>query len=716
MPKVIFGFALMLLGFGAMATTGCGDDGQKEIEEECEHHDECLDDGGACLGGECTDIPQEGDSCPDAYEDEKYEDLVCMDGSWQIDEFEPPVESDRLQVATEPPAEVVAGESFEVEIRLVDQFEDPIEMEGVEIDLALNQGEFSDGGDTVSTDTTSTGIAGFELVIEDAGTGYELEATSEHEDFEEASTTTASFDVLATAPVSDHSWISGEDGVTANGEDEAEITIELFDADESPVAGLVPSFEASGEGNDYGDCSETDSDGIAYCTMTTTEPGDKTLEIVDPVSVVGETITFVSAACHEDGEPFGGGEGSAEEPHLICAPEHLAAIGDEGQYLEDYFLVTQDIDLSGVGDFEVIGDSEDDPFSGSFDGQGFVIDNLLIDEPSEENRGFFGHVEEGAVIVDLRLENIEVSGSWNTAGLIGTNDGEVSDIVVTGEVNAQDSTAGGAVGSNTGTGVLTNVAAEVDVESLDRRVGGLVGSNRGQIIDSYATGDVVAPGGEGGGLVGTTSSSGYIMGSYATGDVDLDGDGDYGGGLVGLMEGDISDCYATGKVDAGVEMIGGLIGYQYDGDLVGSYATGDAEGIELVGGLVGYRNDGTVLDSYSTGDAHGVESVGGLVGYHRQGLIANTYATGTASGDDEVGGFIGTNEDGEVEASYWDTALISTISAVGEGDDEGISGLETDEFDDESEFSDAGWDFTDIWTIGEAPDGEQRPILQWQLD
>lgn len=720
MHKAMISFSIVVLGFGAIAATGCGDDGSREIEEEeCEHHTDCSD-GEACFGGECMDAPQEGDPCLPGHEGEEYEDLRCEEETWQTEEIEDPSQQEDpepemggLEVVAEPSGEVVAGENFEVEVMLVDEEEEQMEREGVDISLTLNQGEFADGTDVASADTSPQGIAGFELVIEETGTGYELEATSGYEDLEEASATTAPFDVIAAAPVSDLAWIYGEDGIAANGVDEAEITIELFDEYENPVVGVVPAFEASGEGNEYGDCTETDAGGTATCTMTSTEAGDKTLEIVDPVNVTGETIAFV-LECLEEGEPFGGGDGSDDDPHLICSPKHLDTIGNDEQYLEDSFVVARNIDLDDVENFEPIGD-DNAPFAGSFDGQEFIIENLTVDRPSEIYVGLFGNVEAEAVVEDVRLENVEIHGGWATGGLIGANHGAVRDVTVTGQVSGFDSDAGGVVGWNAPDGVLTNVGADVEVYGEASGTGGLVGSNRGEIVDSYATGVVTGDSREVGGLVGGVSSSGMIVGSYATGDVYLENESDEGGGLAGLMEGDISDCYATGDV-YGTERIGGLVGYHYDGALIGSYATGDVHGTVFVGGLVGYRNDGAVFDSYSMGHVDGEESVGGLVGYHRQGLIDASYTTGQVEGDVAVGTFVGTNEEGEFSASYWDTDLIDVDDAVGDGDDDGLTGLETSDFDDASEFSGAGWDFEDIWTIGQAPDGVQRPVLLWQVD
>jgi hypothetical protein len=85
-------------------------------------------------------------------------------------------------------------------------------------------------------------------------------------------------------------------------------------------------------------------------------------------------------------------------------------------------------------------------------------------------------------------------------------------------------------------------------------VGGLVGFNNGEITNSYATGSVNGAA-EVGGLVGYNNHNGTINSSYATGSVNgyL-----YVGGLVGVNDGTINSSYfdiqTTGQADNGVGM------------------------------------------------------------------------------------------------------------------------------------------------------------------
>ena len=184
------------------------------------------------------------------------------------------------------------------------------------------------------------------------------------------------------------------------------------------------------------------------------------------------------------------------------------------------------------------------------------------------------------------------------------------------------------------------------------RIGALAAQmSGGEIKNCYALdsdddpdlyGSVVVPSGEGnydyvGGLVGE-QNDGSIIGSYANGNA-------YGGEGIG-------------------DAVGGLVGWQSDGSIIGSYANGNAYGGEgnsdFVGGLVGYQNNGSIIASYATGNANGgggdADYVGGLVGRQNDGSIIASYATGNADGGvggyDAVGGLLGWRDDGNIIASY----------------------------------------------------------------
>jgi len=134
----------------------------------------------------------------------------------------------------------------------------------------------------------------------------------------------------------------------------------------------------------------------------------------------------------------------------------------------DYVLV-DDIDASGT-DFEPIG-SPGDLFTGTFDGNGYVVRKLTVDRPDEEGVGLFGGVGETSVIQNTAVEDANITGERLVGGLVGSNFGVVAESYVTGEVEAEQE-VGGIVGHNNG--IVTRTYSEADVTG-GMATGGLVG-------------------------------------------------------------------------------------------------------------------------------------------------------------------------------------------------------------------------------------------------
>jgi hypothetical protein len=215
-----------------------------------------------------------------------------------------------------------------------------------------------------------------------------------------------------------------------------------------------------------------------------------------------------------------------------------------------------------------------------------------------------------------------------------------------------------------------------------------------------------------GGLVGinyeATVSNSYASGNV-TGNVHV-------GGLVGWdREGDVSNSYSSGIV-TGHGYVGGLVGRNSEGDVSNSYSSGIVTGHGYVGGLVGRNSEGDVSNCYATGNVTGHSSVGGLVGISWYGTVSNCYATGSVTGERQIGGLVGSDHEGTVNNSFWDT------ETSGQATSDGGTGKNTTEMQDIATFSGAAWDITAvanpstrnssyIWNI---VDDETYPFLSWQ--
>ena len=288
---------------------------------------------------------------------------------------------------------------------------------------------------------------------------------------------------------------------------------------------------------------------------------------------------------------FAGGTGEEGTPWLIATPEQLASLVDE-TYRDSHFRLMADINLhhylsdegdgwddgagwQPIGTWVGVGNPDNDPFSGSFDGNGKTISNLFINRPGTDGVGLFGCVE-GATIQDARLVDVAVTGKDNVGGLVGHNHGEVAGSYVSGAVSGSSS-VGGLIGYNFYNGSVAGSSATIAV-SGGSNVGGLVGSNSG-------------------GSVTTSYTEGTVGG---TGDI---------GGLVGNNDGDIADSYTAVAV-TGTNGVGGLVGVTRKFCAVtDSYAAGAVSGSTSVGGLVGF-NEGAITCSYYNSGTTGQSDTG----------------------------------------------------------------------------------------------------------
>lgn len=172
------------------------------------------------------------------------------------------------------------------------------------------------------------------------------------------------------------------------------------------------------------------------------------------------------------------------------------------------------------GSFMPVGTfSPPNAFTGTLNGQGHIIRNLVIYQPTMDGVGLFGYVQ-NATISHLGLVDAVITGQTQTAGLTGRNNGSaISYSYVSGSVTGTNY-VGGLVGysSNAATVSYSYVTSSVtgtnNVGGLVGLFGGALGTGvePGAVSYSYATGRVT---GNGGGLVGSRGdSAGTVTDSY----------------------------------------------------------------------------------------------------------------------------------------------------------------------------------------------------------
>jgi hypothetical protein len=173
------------------------------------------------------------------------------------------------------------------------------------------------------------------------------------------------------------------------------------------------------------------------------------------------------------------------------------------------FRLANDLDLAGEPNFYI-------PYlAGEFDGNGHKISNLSFNFSFVSQVGLFGQLASDGTVHDMAAENINITARRRVGGLVGWNEGAVSNSCSTGSVTGEDS-IGGLVGSNGDYGAVRNSYSTGNVTGKEA-VGGLVGINgKGSTVsNSYSTGSVTCAGNvclEVGGLVGT--GSGIVSNSF----------------------------------------------------------------------------------------------------------------------------------------------------------------------------------------------------------
>lgn len=460
--------------------------------------------------------------------------------------------------------------------------------------------------------------------------------------------------------------------------------------------------------------------GVIGCGKQT-EVIAETKEKVTEVEVVPEKYNLLPAA-----EGFAGGDGSEESPYQIATAEQLIYLS-EMVNSEDtsseiinlrkgYYVLTDDIELNNLSDFDnwetqapqyewkPIANAAGNEFKGHFDGNGYVIKGMYIDNDytySDENLsgdgtsiGLFGY------LTDATVENVVIEDSL----IIANNDvryaGSIAGRSMGSEIVNCHSSAklkismaedcGGIVGhsmniddfdGNIDVQVLKGCVYEGTLSFLSPakermiHIGGIAGYASGIMENCSNKGTMQLEGEykeishEIGGVVGNYTLGNYSMsGCVNEADIEVNGNPTIGGvcgNLAGISE--FSDestsvntsfvsCSNTGKIAATGEdsCVGGVIGsigFLGGDSIVIEKCTnsGSVFGGLHVGGICGESvNQDTKWEMSECTNTGNVESglwTGGIIGYigsvKVESTIRNCINEGSVSGKQEVGGIAG---------------------------------------------------------------------------
>lgn len=400
----------------------------------------------------------------------------------------------------------------------------------------------------------------------------------------------------------------------------------------------------------------------------------------------------------------------------VSTGEQLKGIQEAAKTNSDFlgynFALKNDIDASGVTDYEAIGTGSADGYTGTFDGRDNRIIGLDTTKKADgttqtlTNAGIFDTIGAGGKVEDLRVYAGTFSGTDNAGAVAGVNNGTISNVTAFGNVVDVQNTsngasyAGGIAGTNSGTidnvtvtGTATQ-SSEVTAGSAEAAAGGIAGLNDGTISNSTANsavnssaGDATALGGVAGVNAGTLTNVDSL--GVTTGVYKVEGKdtlySDNVGGIAGTNSGTVENAYNESIV-SGRDNVGGILGVNHaavkegEDSLVSNVAnassvTGESAGndSEHVGGLVG-DNEGSITNGRNNGEITGNNYVGGLVGENgKDSTLSNLVNDEAASitGDEYVGGIAGRNY-GTISAN--DEQLVNRGSITGQMYVGGVAG------------------------------------------
>jgi len=457
----------------------------------------------------------------------------------------------------------------------------------------------------------------------------------------------------------------------------------------------------------------------------------------------------------------GSGTGTSIDPFQITTCVQLQEMSSS---LSSYYILSNNIDCSdtvnwnsGSG-FLPIGLSSP-YFTGNLNGNNKTISQLTINRPSTNYVGLLARGASSFSVSDVTFTNVDITGLGSVGTVVGyaSGTGSISNVTVSGTIDATASSLGGIAGSLTGVSISSSSTSGT-ITNTSSYNGGIVGNFQGtaSITNTNSSANVTGAGNTGGivgsayiasynsanvfngiystgNITGTSSVGGAvgisenyrIVDSYATGTVT---GGGYIGGFIGWSRGveTISQSWATGNVVSNSYHVGGFVGGNDSATFTRNYATGNVSGSYRVGGFIGYLG-GTISDSYARGTATAVTSPAAGFAARGTGTISRSYSTGTATGTSANNyGFVGDDQYvSTCSSAFWDTQTSSKATS-----NCSATGKTTLQMKDIVTFTNtattglsAAWDFTgtqnndastnDYWAI-DGTNNDGYPYLSYQ--
>lgn len=428
------------------------------------------------------------------------------------------------------------------------------------------------------------------------------------------------------------------------------------------------------------------------------------------------------------------------------------------------FKLYADVDFTGttLATFTSVGNSTT-AFTGSLDGNGFMLKNLSVTGTTEE-LAIFGKTNSAVTIQNLTLQNISLTSDARMAGLI--LDHGAGGVLTLDHISVDGLTLtttfgddnGGLVGhaqsSVSATHITLNNLSFSNSTSNSTNWGGILGSSSASISVSDVTGSSIQNLGglndHVGGLVGMIDLNADFTDVRLTGlNLSL---GDFGGGVAYCVQGSASfnRVHVTGSVTSAVGAgglieeayghsnpavsvtessfdgnldsanSGGLVNMAYATDVLvsKSYYKGIQSNISigngggLVGGSQGATANITIADSYAASNLTALDGSSLIAGFlsfaHGHVTINRSYYAGSVAGPSPKAciGYVGSAASVAVSDVYYNSAMCSANAST-TGTITGVIGMTTPTLQSATPF--ANW-LTSVWVFTSG----QNPKLIWE--
>lgn len=336
------------------------------------------------------------------------------------------------------------------------------------------------------------------------------------------------------------------------------------------------------------------------------------------------------------------------------------------------------VNLAFAGEFTPVG-TKDNPFKGTFDGQGNTVGGLTITQGTSDI-GLFGVTAEGSV-----LKGVVIDGSGSikltsddaafedVGSLVGECGGRIEGCSSAAKVRIDHTkvdgipgpvmkNVGGVAGSVKGSVSSTTFSGSLAAETPANAYKNAAGASVASVVENVGG----VTGRFGGSLSGCTNAGTLLVVTSGKSGVDrfgssVDAKSLYVGGVGGYGEGDVTDCHNTATLfttsiaGATLADIGTNDAQQADGgaDAMGG-VVGSLRGIAM-SGLGDNRGDPgleegaatlTLSDCSNTGYVSGLHTVGGIVGAQGSKTVVTRCVNGVAESD-------ATSNVGHVRTTRW---------------------------------------------------------------